>query len=105
MVRTSKTQKIQLKNPTAKPWKIKAIISSTGDKNYFQSKEFVEVSAGGSSDYEVVYTPLTMTAIQDQPEIKEASHEGTLFFPIPDGSAVLYKLIGKSLPPQPLQTF
>ena len=46
-----------------------------------------------------------MTSSPDQPDIKEESHEGTLFFPIPDGSAVLYKLIGKSLPPQPLQTF
>lgn len=74
MVRTSKTQKIQLKNPSQKPWKIKASISSNGDKNYFQGKEFVEVPAGGSADYEVVYTPLTMTASPDQPDIKEETH-------------------------------
>ena len=71
MVRTSKTQKIQLKNPSAKPWKIKAIVSTTGEKSYFQGKEFVEVPAAGSADYEVVYTPLTMTSSPDQPDIKE----------------------------------
>lgn len=67
IVRTSKTQKIQLKNPTAKPWKIKAIISSTSDsKSYFQGKDFIEVPANSQADYEVVYTPLTMTTNPDQ---------------------------------------
>jgi hydrocephalus-inducing protein len=70
MVRNSKAQKIQLKNPSAKPWKIKAIISSSSDKNYFQGKEFVEVPANATADYEVIYNPLTMTASPDQPEIK-----------------------------------
>lgn len=28
-------------------------------------------------------------------------HEGTLFFPLPDGQALLYNLFGKSLPPLP----
>lgn len=105
MVRTSKAQKIQLKNPTAKPWKIKAIISSTSDKNYFTGKDSIEVPANSAAEYEVVYTPLTMTSCPEEPQIKEGSHEGTLFFPIPDGSAILYKLIGKSQPPKPLQSF
>ncbi|MFO0131449.1 MAG: hypothetical protein ACK52J_02650 [bacterium] len=26
-------------------------------------------------------------------------HRGTLFFPLPDGSALLYNLLGKSNPP------
>lgn len=26
-------------------------------------------------------------------------HRGTLFFPLPDGSALLYNLVGKSNPP------
>lgn len=45
-----------------------------------------------------------MTASPENPNVKEESHEGELFFPIPDGSAILYKLSGKSSPPQTLQT-
>ena len=29
-------------------------------------------------------------------------HEASLFFPLPDGSAILYKLFGKSNPPESL---
>jgi hydrocephalus-inducing protein len=31
-------------------------------------------------------------------------HRGTLFFPLPDGSALLYNLVGKSNPPLAAQT-
>jgi len=34
--------------------------------------------------------------------IKDESHVGSIFFPLPDGSAIIYDLIGKSLPPVPL---
>lgn len=62
IVRTSKAQKVQVKNPSAKPWKVKAVISSSSDNNYFSGKEYLEVAAGGTADYEVIYTPLTMTS-------------------------------------------
>lgn len=41
VVRTSKSQKIQIKNPTAKLWKVKAQFSSSSDHNYFSGKEFL----------------------------------------------------------------
>ena len=44
---------------------------------------------------------MTMTKNETVPEIKEETHEGTVFFPLPDGSAILYNLIGKSDAPQP----
>jgi hydrocephalus-inducing protein len=46
-----------------------------------------------------------MTSSTTVPEIKEEVHEGTLFFPLPDGMAILYNLIAKSLPPLPISTF
>lgn len=70
VVRTSKTQKVQVKNPTAKPWKVKALISSNSDNNYFSGKEYIEVPANGAADYEVIYTPLTMTSSPDNPHIR-----------------------------------
>ena len=40
-----------------------------------------------------------MTKNPEVPEIKDEVHEGTLFFPLPDGNALLYNLVGKALPP------
>jgi hypothetical protein len=48
-----------------------------------------QVPAGGSAEYTLVYRPLTMTPGEGQP------HEGSVFFPIPDGSGLLYKLYGQ----------
>lgn len=62
MVRKEAVQKITLKNPTPKPWKIKASISSNEKHNYFTGNDFVEVNPNGQTDYEVKYLPLTMTA-------------------------------------------
>jgi len=47
-------------------------------------------SVGGcSAEYQLLYKPLTMTPA-DGP-----SHQGSVFFPIPDGSGLLYKLLGQ----------
>lgn len=32
----------------------------------------------------------------------DAPHQGTLFFPLPDGSAIIYHLVGISRPPRPV---
>lgn len=32
------------------------------------------------------------------------NHKGSLFFPLPDGSAILYNLVGKSNAPLPVST-
>lgn len=48
----------------------------------------VQVAAGSSAEYTLIYKPFTMTA-DEQP------HEGSVFFPIPDGSGLLYKLHGQ----------
>lgn len=42
-----------------------------------------------------------MTKNNQAPDIKDEQHEGTVFFPLPDGQAILYNIFGKSLPPQP----
>lgn len=33
---------------------------------------------------------------------KDQSHLGSVFFPLPDGQAIIYDLVGKSLPPTPV---
>lgn len=49
----------------------------------------VQVPAGGCAEYTLMYRPLTMTPTEGQP------HEGSVFFPKPDGSGLLYKLYGQ----------
>lgn len=88
VVRTIEKKKTPaIKNPTTKPWTIKAIITTNLDftKGYFEGKEYLDVPANGSAEYEISYKPLTMTKNPMVPEIKEEFHEGTLFFPLPDG--------------------
>lgn len=43
--------------------------------------------------------PLTMTKNQENAEIKDEKHQASLFFPIPDGSALMYRLVGTASPP------
>jgi hydrocephalus-inducing protein len=47
------------------------------------------VPAGGSAEYTLCYKPLTMTPSDAQP------HEGSVFFPLPDGSGLLFVLHGQ----------
>lgn len=53
IVRVPKSQKVMIKNPTAKPWKIKTSISAGNPafKNYFQGKDSLEVPANGQAEY------------------------------------------------------
>ena len=48
--------------------------------------------AGQSAAYEVVYVPMVMTAEGEK-------HEGTAFFALPDGSAIMHNLEGVAEPP------
>lgn len=59
----------------------------------------MDINPNGTADYEIIYRPLTMTSHVDVPKITETSHEGTLFFPLSDGSALLYNLTGIATPP------
>ena len=45
-----------------------------------------------------------MTAHADAPLVTQKTHEATLFFPLPDGSALLYNLFGTATPPLADQT-
>ena len=59
---------------------------------FFSGPELVEVPPGSKVPYPITYRPLTMTA-------PDAMHEGTVFFPLPDGSGLQYKLLGRASAP------
>mmetsp|Transcript_4036 Transcript_4036/g.9628 ORF Transcript_4036/g.9628 Transcript_4036/m.9628 type:complete len:4944 (+) Transcript_4036:104-14935(+) len=83
-----------LQNPTDAPWTIKPVI----DNDYWVGPETLDIPAGGSAQFTLTYTPLTMTS-----EAKPA-HEGSAFFPLPNGTAVLYQLVGTADSPPPEAT-
>lgn len=47
-----------------------------------------QVPAGGRAEFSLTYKPLTMAP-------PERPHQGTVFFPIPDGTGLLYNLTGQ----------
>ncbi|WIA13448.1 hypothetical protein OEZ85_007028 [Tetradesmus obliquus] len=90
-VRTSTSKSITLSNSSSTNWQLRPAIQN----EFWSGPEFLQVPAGGSAEYTLVYKPLTMTPAEGQP------HEGSVFFPIPDGSGLLYKLYGQSDQPTP----
>lgn len=90
-----------MKNPTGSKWRIKANITTVYDrlKGYFSGEEVLEVGPNSTADYEIEYHPLSMTRNDQAPEVAEKIHEAKLFFPLPDGSAQMFDLEGRSQPP------
>lgn len=91
-VRESTSQTITLKNPSSQHWTLKPKI----DESVWTGKELVMVPAYETVEYTLVYKPLNKTQEGDL---------GTIFFPIPDGSGILYKLQGTSTDPAPVAVY
>ncbi len=89
-VRQSATQQITLQNPSNSAWSLRPTIHN----DFFSGSEFVEVPPGGKVPYTVTFRPLTMSS-------PASPHEGSVFFPIPDGTGLLYKLVGRAESPVP----
>jgi len=91
-VRDSHTQKIPIKNDSGFQWRVRPVI----DNEYWSGEPIAEIAKGTTYDYELTYRPLTMTNAEDE---ANAKHTGSIFFPLPDGTANLYKLEGMANPP------
>lgn len=63
-----------VKNPTSENCRIKVSVSSNNSNylGYFSGKETLDIPPNGSSEYEVIYMPLTMTINPQVPQIKES---------------------------------
>ncbi len=92
-VRGSATQELTLTNPSVTPWQLAPVVHN----DTWSGPELLAVPAGGSAKYPITYRPLAM-ATADKP------HEGSVFFPIPDGTAVQFSLRGVADDPQPTDT-
>jgi hydrocephalus-inducing protein len=85
LVRSSTSKSIRLENPTSGTWQLRPVISN----DFWSGPELLQVPAGGSAEFVLCYKPLTMTTAEGQP------HQGSVFFPLPDGSGLLYILHGQ----------
>ncbi|XP_069113582.1 hydrocephalus-inducing protein homolog isoform X2 [Argopecten irradians] len=89
-VRQAETKFLSIPNKTNMTWNLKPII----DGEYWSGPVTFTVEAGQTKQFPLTYRPLTMT-----PEGKK--HQGTIFFPMPDGQGLLFNMMGVSEPPKP----
>jgi len=100
-VRKATTQNITIQNTEDKEWAINPTISTKDVSDYFTGKETFIVPPKSSGNYEVVYLPKSMTKKEGGVETgAELPHLGSLFFPLPNGTALLYNLKGIATAPQ-----
>lgn len=93
-VRQSESKSVTITNKTTMNWHVRPVIEGT----VWSGADIVDIEPGQSKAYEITYTPLAMTST-DGPR-----HEGSLFFPLPDGTGILYKLTGVAEKPAPEQS-
>nr|XP_032813560.1 hydrocephalus-inducing protein homolog isoform X3 [Petromyzon marinus] len=93
-VRSRQTQTISLANRTNQRWVLRPVLK--GEHWTGADSVIVEAQQQGRP-YEVTYEPLTMTSIRQE-------HQGSIFFPLPDGLGLLYPLQGIAEPPRPTDT-
>ncbi|XP_064641495.1 hydrocephalus-inducing protein-like isoform X2 [Lineus longissimus] len=89
-VRQKETKNLMIINRTNQVWKLKPKI----DGEFWTGSDTIVVEPQQTKPYELAYKPLVMT--QDNKK-----HTGTVFFPLPDGTGLLYQLQGTSEPPRP----
>lgn len=101
VVRKATTQSITINNTEDKEWAINPTISTKDQSaDYFSGKETFIVPPKSNGHYEVVYMPKTMTKKEGAEEAADQPHLASLFFPLPNGTALLYNLKGIATAPQ-----
>nr|XP_004659621.2 hydrocephalus-inducing protein homolog [Jaculus jaculus] len=83
-VRSKHTQTILLSNRTNQTWNLHPIFEG----EHWEGPEFITLEAHQQNKpYEITYKPRSMN-------VENRKHQGTLFFPLPDGTGWLYALHG-----------
>jgi hydrocephalus-inducing protein len=102
---------VDVTNTEGREWAINPTISTELEaaKGFFTGPSRLTVPANGKATYEVTYQPTIMTKMkkiksknENDEEVEEEvmdTHKATLFFPLPNGTALLYKLSGTATEP------
>ena len=91
-VRQRDVKQITLQNRTNASWYLKPIVEG----EFFTGFESFIIDAQSAASYEIAYQPMTMT----NTGLETKKHAGTVFFPLPDGTGLLYNLAGIANPPK-----
>jgi hydrocephalus-inducing protein len=107
-VRHKDSKTIQITNRTNAVWELRPLVEG----EYFTGSEVFIVEPQSTGQYEITYSPMTMTnssgatvgstVMSNTDQSSSKKHTGSVFFPLPDGTALLYNLTGTSNPPKPL---
>uniref|UniRef100_A0A5K4F930 Hydin_ADK domain-containing protein n=1 Tax=Schistosoma mansoni TaxID=6183 RepID=A0A5K4F930_SCHMA len=89
IVRQQDIKNLQIVNRTNANWQVKPVI----DGEQWDGPKIIDIPPQQIGIYELTYKPLTMT-------LDGAKHKGTIFFPLPDGTGLLYNLCGISDAPK-----
>jgi len=100
VVRKATKQVVAIQNTEDKEWVINPTIPTASDAcaGYFSGKSTLVVPAKQSAQYEITYAPKTMTKKNASDQVE--AHVGSLFFPLPNGTALLYNLNGVATEPE-----
>ncbi|XP_065519875.1 hydrocephalus-inducing protein-like, partial [Lathamus discolor] len=89
-VREKQSQTILLSNPSSEAWTLQPIVEG----KYWKGPEFIHLEARQKEKaYQVTYRPLTMSC-------GNKKHQGSIFFPLPDGTGLHYQLEGTAEAPR-----
>ncbi|XP_065519867.1 hydrocephalus-inducing protein-like, partial [Lathamus discolor] len=89
-VREKQSQTILLSNPSSEAWTLQPIVEG----KYWKGPKFIHLEARQKEKaYQVTYRPLTMSC-------GNKKHQGSIFFPLPDGTGLRYQLEGTAEAPR-----
>ena len=88
-VRGKETRNLTVHNKTHSPWVLHPVI----DGEHWSGADTLSIEPTQSRHYELTYHPMRMTTEQNK-------HHGSVFFPQPDGTGLLYHLLGSTEPPK-----
>ncbi|XP_053402100.1 hydrocephalus-inducing protein homolog isoform X11 [Mercenaria mercenaria] len=89
-VRVKDTKNLTIPNRSNQTWHLKPIIEG---EQWSGPVSFV-VEPQQTKQYELTYFPLTMTS-------EGKKHQGSIFFPLPDGTGLMFNLVGTAEAPRP----
>ncbi|XP_075621905.1 hydrocephalus-inducing protein homolog [Balearica regulorum gibbericeps] len=89
-VREKHSQTILLSNPSSEAWTVQPVIEG----EHWKGPEFFHLEANQQKKpYKITYNPLTMSS-------QDKKHQGSIFFPLPDGTGLYYLLQGTAEAPK-----
>ncbi|NXS60518.1 HYDIN protein, partial [Brachypteracias leptosomus] len=89
-VREKQSRTILLSNPSNEAWTLQPVIEG----KHWKGPEFFHLEANQQKKpYKITYRPLTMSS-------ENKKHQGSIFFPLPDGTGLYYLLQGTAEAPK-----